>query len=458
MNHLSSQPRVALFAGMGLGKTVITETFLDILHNVWGEDGRTLVLAPLRVAKSVWPEEAKKWKHLSGLGVVSATGTQAEREIALRRDEPVVCTNYDNLTWLRDYYRKSGRAWPFTTVVADESTRLKSFRLRQGGVRAQALSEFAHVDVKRWINLTGTPAPNGLVDLWGQTWFLDAGERLGRTFTSFQDRWFGWKRKSSAATDKYGIDKVIFPFAQEQIQERIKDLCLTIDPKDWFDLRAPIVNVISVDLPPSAKAKYKELEKEMFVRFGEHEIEAFNAAALTMKCLQLANGAMYLDPDKHEAGAAVDVHDAKLEALESIITEAAGAPVLVAYHFKSDLRRILARFPQARHLDKKPKTIDDWNAGRIPVLVAHPASAGHGLNLQDGGNILAFFGHWWDLEQHDQMVERIGPVRQLQSGHDRAVFLHYIVARGTVDELVVARRESKRTVQDTLLNYMKGKP
>ena len=456
MDFLRSQPRVNLFAGMGLGKTSIVETYLDIAYNVWGESDPTLVLAPKRVAQSTWPEEARKWEHLRGLQIVSVTGSAAERAAALRRPAQVYCTNYDNLVWLRDWFTEQRCAWPFRRVVADESTRLKNYRIRQGGVRAQAIGGVAHRDVREWINLTGTPAPNGLKDLWGQQWFIDEGRRLGRTYDDFEQRWFGYKRVQDAISKKVGIVPVIFPYAQQQIQERLADCSLTIDPKDWFDLRDPIVNVIEVELPKAARAQYRELEKEMFVRLQQGaEVEVFNAAALSIKCLQFANGAVYLDPLQHGPDKAVEVHDAKLEALASVVEEAAGAPVLVAYHFKSDLARLQRAFPVGRHLDADPVTIHDWNAGRITVLFAHPASAGHGLNLQDGGNILVFFGQWWDLEQHDQIIERIGPVRQLQAGHDRAVFVHYIVARDTVDELVMARRESKREVQDLLLNYMK---
>jgi len=198
MAHFANVPRGALFAKPGMGKTTMVLTFLDHLHNVCGEDRPTLVLGPKRVAQHVWPDEVRKWEHLRGLDVVSVTGSAAERASALLLPAQVYATNYDNLVWLRDHYKRAGRAWPFATIVADESTRLKSFRLRQGGVRAQALGEFAHRDVERWINLTGTPAPNGLVDLWGQTWFLDAGARLGRSFSSFQDRYFAWKNAADA--------------------------------------------------------------------------------------------------------------------------------------------------------------------------------------------------------------------------------------------------------------------
>lgn len=458
MAHLANVERCALWAGMGMGKTVTTLTFLDHLHNLAGEDRPTLVLAPLRVAKTTWPEEVKKWDHLSALEVVSVTGDAKEREAALKRDVPVYAMNYDNLVWLREWFKKNHKPWPFATIVADESTRLKGFRLRQGTVRAQALAEIAHTETKRWINLTGTPSPNGLKDLWGQTWFLDAGVRLGRTYDAFESRWFAYKKIKDALTNKPGIEPVIMPHAQEQIQERLADICLTIDPADWFDLQKPIVNTILVDMPASARSKYRDMEREMFIELGNGiEVEAFAAAGKSLKCLQLASGAVYLDPERYGEGKWIEVHFEKLEALESIINEAAGAPVLVAYHFKSDLARLQRAFPKGRVLDADPDTIRHWNAGEIPLLFAHPASAGHGLNLQDGGNIIVFFSQWWDLEQHDQIIERIGPVRQLQAGHNRPVFIHYIVARDTVDELVMARRETKREVQDLLLDYMKGK-
>lgn len=441
--HQLQIERGATFAGMGLGKTVETLTTLASLDLV--EPGPALVCAPLRVAQSTWPDEAAKWDHLAGFDVVPIVGSLEQRRAALRRKAPVYTTNYEQLPWLTEELR--GARWPFRKIVADESTRLKGFRLRQGTQRAKALAKVAHEHCARWINLTGTPAPNGLQDLWGQTWFLDKGERLGRTFDSFTQRWF------RPAYSGYGVEPLAH--SQREIEQRLGDICLSLDARDHFDLAEPIVNTIRVELPAKARELYRDMEREMFAQIGEHEVEAFSAAARTIKCLQLANGAAYVDDTASEW---VEVHDAKLQALDSVIAEAAGAPVLVAYHFQSDLARLLRAFPKGRHLDKDPQTIRDWNAGRIPVLFAHPASAGHGLNLQDGGNILVFFGHWWDLEQYLQIVERIGPTRQAQAGHDRPVFIHHIVAADTVDELVMARRESKRAVQDLLLEAMKGKP
>lgn len=438
-----NNPRDGVWAGMGMGKTVSVLTALDILELT--EPGPTLVLAPLRVASSTWPDEARKWDHLKNVEVCPIIGTPQERRAALKKDASIYTMSYENLPWLIE--QLDGR-WPFRKVVADESTKLKSFRLRQGGKRAQALGRIAHTKIDRFIELTGTPSPNGLQDLWGQAWFLDAGERLGRSFNSFKQRWF----QAVPGGDGYTNIKPL-PFAQSQIEDRLRDLCMSLDARDYFDIDEPIVTVVPVELPARARALYRDMEREMFMQIGESDVEAFNAASRTMKCLQLANGAAYTD----DKGAWAEVHDMKLQALEEIIEEAAGMPVLVAYHFKSDLARLMRAFPQGRHLDKDPQTLRDWNAGKIPVLFAHPASAGHGLNLQDGGNILAFFGHWWNLEEYQQIVERIGPTRQAQAGHDRPVFIYHIVARDTVDELVMARRETKREVQDLLLEALKGR-
>ena len=446
LEFISNAPRCGLWAGMGMGKTTTALTYLNNLTLV--EDAPALVLAPLRVARSTWPNESKKWTHLRNLEVLPIVGSAQERHLRLFRglkqgNASVFTTNYDNLVWLREAFKQANKQWPFRTVVSDESTRLKSFRLKQGGKRASALGQIAHTHIARFVELTGTPSPNGLADLWGQLWFLDAGQRLGRTYQAFKERYF------QRSFDGYGVDPL--PYADELIHNAIRDICMTLDAKDYFDLREPIVNDIYVDLPTKARGIYKTFEKEMFASIDEHEIEAFNAAARTIKCLQLASGAAYVD----DVGTWTEVHDEKIQALESIINEAAGMPVLVAYHFKSDLARLLKAFPQGRALDTKPQTETDWNAGKIPVLFAHPQSAGHGLNLQDGGNILVFFSHWWNLEERMQIIERIGPTRQMQSGHDRPVFIHNIIARDTVDELVIARVDSKREVQDILLEAMK---
>lgn len=449
--HLSHHDRCGLWAKPGMGKSVITMTFLDTLHNIAGEDAPSLVLAPLRVARDTWTSEAAKWQHLSGLTVVPVIGDAKQRAAALRREAQVYTTNYDNLVWLRKHFDDTGRAWPFRTVVADESTKLKNFRFRQGGVRARALASVAHKDVQRWINLTGTPASNGLENLWGQTWFLDAGRRLGRTFSAFRDRWFRPVRAGQFH------QWTALEHAADEIHERLADICLTLDPKDWFDLHDPIVNVIEVRLPPAAKAKYREMERELFMMIGEFEVEALAAAAKYGKCLQMANGAVYVDPDRYGEGKWLPVHDEKLDALEELVDATGDDPLLVSYKFKSDFARLRARFPDSLDLANEAD-LASAKRGQGKVWLGHPASIGHGVDgLQEHCNTIVFFAQDPDLELHDQILERVGPVRQFQAGKDRPVFIHYLVAQGTIDELEMVRRHTKRSVQDALMDYMKGK-
>ena len=448
MDLMVREPRCALWAKPGMGKSVMTLTFLELLHNVMGESSPTLVLAPLRVARDTWSNEVDKWDHLrhGALTVVPILGSDVERRQALRKPGQIYTTNYENLPWLREQFKIHQRAWPFGTVVCDESTKLKSFRLRQGGKRAQALAGVAHVDVRRWINLTGTPASNGLEDLWGQTWFLDRGQRLGRTFNAFRERFF--QPVSNGAWTRWRPR----PGAQEEIQERLADICLTLDPADWFDLSQPVTNVIEVILPAKARTQYRELERELFTMIAGSEVEALNAAAKTQKCLQLANGAVYTDG----TGAWAESHTEKLDALEELGEATGDEPLLVAYQFQSDRERLLARFSSAIDL-ATPAGLAQAKAGGGKFWLAHPASVGHGIDgLQRHCSTVVFFAQDWSLENHDQLIERVGPMRQLQAGLNRPVMVHYIVAKGTVDELVMARRSTKRSVQDLLMEHMKG--
>lgn len=465
VEHMHEHERCALWAGCGMGKTSATLYALDGLY-ISGETKPTLVTAPLRVARDVWADESQKWSNLRHIEVSPIIGTPKERERALRNtNASVFAVNYENIPWLIEHY---GPRWPFANIVSDESTRLKSFRggfrrhyktgkvyyQRGGGHRARELGRVAHTKlVKRFIELTGTPSPNGLVDLWGQAWFLDAGQRLGGSFEAFQQRWFSYSRPVTAE-NRHEVQLVPLPFAQEEIQERLRDICMSINPKDWFDLKDPVVNTIKVRMPRSARALYQSMEREMFVEIAGHGVEAPNAAAKQLKCLQIANGFAFVDKSAKEWR---DLHEEKLQALESIVEEAAGAPVFVAYHFEPDLARLKRAFPDALDLSKQ----DDLRAakaGNGRVWLAHPASCGHGIDgLQEHCNIGVFYANWWDLEAHDQFLERIGPMRQHQAGFDRPVFLHYLVAEDTVDEVVLLRHATKRAPQDLLLDYMKGK-
>lgn len=426
--------RLGLWMLPGSGKTVTTLTALDELDMV--EDVYpALVLAPLRVARDVWPYESRIWQHLQHLRVVSITGDLASRNRALAKDADFYACNYENIPWL---VSTLGDKWPFKTIIADEATRTKSFRLRQGSSRMRELAKVAWKS-DRFIELTGSPAANGIKDLWGQLWFLDKGERLGRTFSAFEARWF--KR----GYDGFSMEPMAH--AQADVQNRLSDICFTIEPPATDD---PIVNHIWVDLPGKARIAYEDMEKEFFAEIAEHEIEAVNAAVKTQKLLQMCNGAIYTDADRNWA----ETHTAKFEALDSLIEEANGNPILLAYNWVHDKERLLKHYPFARTLDTK-KDEDDWNAGKIPLLIAHPASAGHGLNLQHGGHIIVYFGLDWGLETHEQILERIGPRRQKQSGYDRPVYVHMILARDTVDEDVRLRLETKQSVQSILLEAMK---
>lgn len=441
LDHFAAHRRCALWADMGLGKTVSTLTHLD--RSAALGEGPALVLAPRRVAAETWPAEAKKW----GFDEVAAiVGDEKARLRALKLNRGVYTTNYEQIPWLVDHL---GDRWPFKTIVADEATRLKGFRLRKGTKRARALAHVAHKKAAQLIELTGTPAPNGLIDLWGQMWFIDGGRRLGRTFTAFEERWF--------TTGYDGYSTVPLPHAFDEITERCKDVCLSIRAKDWFDLNDPIVVRVPVQLPAKVREQYRKLERALFVQMKDGTVTAVNAAAKSQKLLQMASGAVYLDADGEESHKLEweEVHDAKLDALGSIIEERAGAPLLVVYHFRSDLARIRRAFPAARTLDDGPDMVQAWNRGNVPLLLVHPQSAGHGLNLQQGGNAIAFFSHWWDLETRQQVIERIGPVRQAQAGLDRNVFIYNIVAEDTLDDVVIERVEGKTAVQDALAAYMK---
>ena len=454
VGHILSTPRCGIWAGMGLGKTVTTLTALDSLSLAY--DSPALVLAPLRVASSTWPTEAGKWPHLANMRVLPLTGSPADRrrnlKDAMQNPRGTVCAmNYENLEWLIEA-TNNGAAWPFRIVVADESTRLKGFRLRQGTRRAYALAKVAFRRVERFVELTGTPAPNGLIDLWGQAWFLDAGLRLGNSFGAFERRWF---RTVQVGQTAHARKLVPHDFAQAQIEAALSDICRSWRAEDYFDLQAPIETQTRVTLPHAARRAYDAISRDLVADLRAGRVTAVSAAARTLKLHQLANGAVYTDGPDGAQGPAEHVHDAKLDAMRSIVEEAAGEPLLVAYQYRHDADRLLRAFPKAQVLDRRPSTIARWNAGDIPMLLAHPASAGHGLNLQDGGRRLVMFSQTWNLEERLQIIERLGPTRQAQSGHPRTVFIHNIIAEGTIDELMLRRIESKKDVLETLMENLK---
>lgn len=456
--------RCQLWAGTGVGKTSTGLAIYDHLR-FFDEAQHLLVVSTKRVSKHVWTNEVKKWENFGHLSITPAIGTPEQRIAAIGSRPHILTINYENLPWLIDTI---GDQWYWDMVIADESSRLKNLRIdtrvstlgkvflrKSGGSeRAMRLAKIAHKKVRRWLNFTGTPASNGLIDLYGQAWYLDAGQRLGRTFTAFKNRWF---RQIKVGDDAFQFRLEPWPFAEEQIKAALSDLTLTIEAKDYFDLPPTVVNRIPITLPPKAYAHYREMEREMFTEIKNREIEAVNAGSKSMKLRQLASGAAYVQPDDGSDTAQwVDVHDEKIEALRDIVSDLAGEPVVVAYFFKSDLARLKKAFPEGVYFDDSAKTLDDFCAGRIPVLFLHPASAAHGIDgMQEHCRNIVWFSMTWNLEDFQQTNERIGATRQVQSGFYRTVYVHLLVGENTIEEDMVDRVESKASIQDAVKAAMK---
>lgn len=437
VEFLADKPYAALWADMGLGKTVTTLSLLaELLDRL--EVHHTLVVAPKRVALSVWAQEVSKWDHTQGLSVSLIIGSQAQRQQALRTRADIHVINFENLRWL---VNELAGKWPWDHVVVDESSKIKD----TSTWRFKALWHVRPA-IRRMLQLTGTPASNGLQNIWGQIYMLDKGKRLGRTEKMFQERWF-------YPADREGRRLVPKDGALEEITELLSDIVFSLSASDYLDLPPLVRNTIEVKLAPKLMADYRRLERELFLKLSEEQkINAANAAVVAGKCLQFANGAVWLDDEDERVWK--KVHDEKLEALDEIL-ESSGEPALVAYQYQHDLERLKRHLPQAVVLDQDPNTIDRWNRGEIPVLLVHPRSAGHGLNLQYGGRTVVFFSLTWSLEDYDQLIERVGPVRQLQAGHPRTVYVHHIVASGTIDDTVMERLQSKASLQDLLRKRMR---
>lgn len=435
-------PRANLFMPMGFGKTAVAETLVSELQL----DYSVLVLGPLRVARKAWVDEAAEWGHLAGLKIVPVCGTPTEREAALRTPAHIHTMNYENVEWLFGVIPPE--RWPFGMVIADESTRLKGFRLTQGAARARALSAIQHRAL-RWVNMTGTPNAHALQDLWGPQWFIDRGEALGRSFDAFQTRWF---YKPAGGNSLF---RKVLPFdhAQAQIEERLKPTSIAFKVEEWFpELLEPVVIPVWVELPPDARRAYRQMARDLHTLLHDGTpITAFNAAVKSQKLAQLATGAVYHGEGKTRAYKVV--HEEKIEALKSIVNEV-NEPLLVAYEYQHERETIMKAFPKARWLQTE-RDEEDWKAGRIDMLVAHPKSAGHGLSLQKGGRVLVRFGYARSGELHGQILERIGPMRQMQSGFKRSVLVYHIIARGTIeDEVILPDHENRALFMDALLEHL----
>ena len=430
-NFVLEHPACGLILDMGLGKSVITLTALWSLLLDSFDVGKVLVVAPKRVAENTWPTELKKWEHLDGLTWSLVLGSEKDRRAALQRRAKINITNRENVTWLVDNYR-----WDFDTLVIDELSSFKSSKAQ----RFRALKR-VRPRISRVIGLTGTPQPNGLLDLWPQMYLLDMGQRLGRFVGGYRERFFLPDKRNREVIYSYKPKEG----AEEKIYELISDICISMKAADYLDMPELVASRVEVQMNAKEQKLYEGFERDMVLHLKDGDLDAVNAAALSGKLVQMANGAVYGENRKVH-----HIHDRKLDALEDIIEAANGKPLLVAYWYKHDLERIRQRF-EVRTIDT-PKDIADWNEGKIPVALIHPASAGHGLNLQDGGSTIVWFGLTWSLELYQQLNARLW-----RQGQKHTVVIQHIVAAGTHDEDIMNALEKKDMSQTALIAAVKAR-
>lgn len=437
--HVVSKPRAGAFLGMGLGKTVSTLTAFDILQNETLEVRSALVIAPKRVAQTVWDQETQEWEHLRHIKCSKVLGSARQRVAALNAPADIYLINRENIPWLCGYY---GGMLPFDMIIIDESSSFKNHQ----SLRFKALKRAIKPD-SRVVLLTGTPSPRSLMDLWAQLFLLDGGERLEKFIGKFRKLYFTPGQTHGHVVYNYNPQS----HAEKAIGDKIKDICISMKTRDYLDLPPTITNEVLVPLPPAVMREYREFEKEkvleIFSEQGGAEIAAINAAALLGKLIQFANGAVYDDEKNWHK-----VHDLKLDALEEIVEGSGGEPLLVAWTFRSDRDRILQRF---KHLN--PQELDDsgdvqraWNRGKVRMLIMHPASGGHGLNLQRGGHNVVWFGQTYSLELFQQFNARLD-----RQGQTMPVTIHRIIAAGTADEKIIKSLGSKDAAQEVLLAAVK---
>ncbi|WP_455257941.1 SNF2-related protein [Peptoniphilus asaccharolyticus] len=425
-------PKCGLFLDMGLGKTVTSLTAVEILINDYFDVGKTLVIAPKRVAEETWPTESEKWDHLKNLKVSPIVGTLKQRKKALEKEADIYVISRDNIVWLIDLLKDK---WDFDTLIIDELSSFKNHASKRFK-KLKTVTPF----FKRVIGLTGTPAPNSYLDLWSQIYLLDRGERLGKNITAYRRHFFD--SFNHGMYNEYRLKKG----AKEEIDKLISDICISMKAKDYLkDLKDPVLVDIKVRLNQNEMKEYKVMAKDAVMEFGDTQIAALNAAAVTNKLLQLANGAIYDESQKFHL-----VHNRKLDILDELVEEAQGENMLIFYNFKSDYERIKEKYPDAVKLDTD-KDIKKWNEGKIKMLLAHPAGAGHGLNLQDGGSIIVWFGLTWSLELYQQANARLQ-----RQGQKNVVRIYRILAENTVDEKVAEVLSGKNMRQEELLQSLKA--
>ena len=423
----------ALFLEMGLGKSVTTLTAIDKLMYDYFEISRVLIIAPLRVAVSTWPSEIEKWNHLNRLSYSVVVGNEKERRQALRKKADIYIINRENIDWL---VNKSGFYLEFDMLVIDELSSFKSYSAK----RFKSLLKL-RPNFKRVVGLTGTPSSNGLMDLWAEFRILDLGQRLGRYITHYRNTYFVPDKRNGMVIYSYKPQDD----AEKRIYQAIGDITISMKSCDHLQMPELIMNEVAVEMDQTDVQRYQKFKKEMVLTLEEKEIDAINAASLSNKLLQMANGSVY-DEDK----ASHTIHDKKLDALDELIEEANGKPVLVAYWFQSDLERIKKRM-KVREI-KSSQDIEEWNNGKIPVALIHPASAGHGLNLQTGGAVLIWFSLTWSLELYQQTNARL-----YRQGQKQTVVIHHLMTKGTIDEDVMKAIKRKERTQEALMSAVKAR-
>lgn len=427
---------VGLFLDMGLGKTVITLTAIhDLRYNRW-EVAKPLIIAPKKVAEATWTTEAKKWEHLKMMRVIPVLGTAQQRIRALATPADVYVVNRENVQWLVEHFKN---AWPFDMVVLDESSSFKNSQSK----RFKSL-KLVRSRIKRIVELTGTPSSNGLEDLWAQIYLLDGGARLGKTLGAYRDKYFVPGRRNRTTIFNYAPKDGSF----EMIKQAISDICISMKAEDYLTLPDMLVNNVPVALDSAAAKAYAQLETDLLLQVDENMITAGSAGVLTGKLLQLCNGAIY-DENKN----AVKVHDCKIDAFLELIEQLNGQHALVFYNFQHDRDRLveaLAKYNLRVRVYSQAKDEQDWNNGEIDVLLAHPASCGYGLNLQQGGHHAIWFGLTWSLEQYEQANKRLH-----RQGQEHSVIIHHLIVQGGMDEQVVEALENKGDMQNALMDALR---
>lgn len=449
INRMIQEPALALFLDMGLGKTVTTMTVINDLKYNRFLIRKCLVIAPKKVAEDTWAREQAKWDHLHLLRVVPVLGTLQKRIKALSSPGDIYVINRENVPWLVDFYRND---WPFDTVVIDESSSFKSHQAK----RFKALRS-VRPHMERIYELTGTPSSNGYMDLWAQIFLLDGGERLGRTITEYRNNYFCAGSRNATTIFRYDT----LPGAEELIQQRIQDICISLSAADYLELPPRIDNVRYIKLDAKAQKAYDRMERERILEFGETVLDAGSAAILSNKLLQLGNGAVYSQHQEwdglrcREVREVIEIHDNKIEAFLELVEELNGEHAIVFYNFQHDRDRLVKALARTKLRVGELQTggdITDWNTGKIDILLAHPASTAYGLNLQEGGHHIVWFSLNWSLELYQQAIARLH-----RQGQQDKVYVHHLVVAGSVDEDVMLALRQKGDSQAALLSALKAR-